>query len=79
MNCSTNSNQIEKLKKILYKAIEEVLTDRQKEILIIYYFEEKTMEQIAEELNINKSTVSRTLQRAEKNLKKIAKILEDVA
>jgi len=35
-----------------------------------YYFENKTMEQIAREQGVNRSTVSRTLKRGMRNLER---------
>lgn len=53
--------QLKRLKKV----IDNELTPKQREILIAYYFENKTMDQIAKDRGINKSTVCRTLNRAE--------------
>jgi RNA polymerase sigma factor (sigma-70 family) len=50
--------------------VEEELTAHQREILIAYYFQEKNIPQIAEERGVNKSTVSRTLKRAETKLRR---------
>ncbi|WP_159428989.1 sigma-70 family RNA polymerase sigma factor [Tepidibacter formicigenes] len=63
------------MKNNLKVAMNEYLTDRQKQILTMYYFEEKTMEQIAKELYISKPCVSITLKRAKNNLKKIKKFM----
>jgi len=41
--------------------IDEALTERQKEILRLYYFEDKTQEDIARTLDLSQSTVSRHL------------------
>lgn len=46
------------------------LTPIQREIMLAYYFEEKSITQIALERNIHKSTACRTLHRAEKRLKR---------
>ena len=50
--------------------IREELSEMQRYTVLAYYFEQKNLEQIAQERNVNKSTVSRTLRRAEKNLRK---------
>ena len=50
--------------------IREELTELQRDILIAYYFENRTLVQIAEERNVNKSTICRTLKRAEDKLRK---------
>ena len=52
------------------RVIEAELTQRQRETLIAYYFRQLTIPQIAEEQGINKSTVSRTLHRAEVRLRR---------
>ena len=55
------------------KVIEEELSDRQREVMIAYYFQEMSIPAIAREWGINKSTVSRTLKRAEKRLRMFLK------
>ena len=54
----------------LRSAIDTELTDRQRQILLEYYISQKTMCQIAQECGINKSTVCRTIQRAEQRLQR---------
>lgn len=44
--------------------IENELSARQKQILVLYYKEKKTMPEIARSLGVNVSTVSRTRHRA---------------
>lgn len=51
--------------KRLHRVIEAELTQKQREILVAYYFQDKSMTQIARERGISVSTVSRTLHRAE--------------
>ena len=46
------------------------LTELQQYTIQAYYFENKSVLQIARERNVNKSTVFRTLQRAEKQLRR---------
>ena len=50
--------------------IREELTELQRDTILAYYFENKSILQIAEERNINKSTVFRTLKRAEEKLRR---------
>ena len=50
--------------------IREELTELQRNAILAYYFENKTIVQIAEERNVNKSTVCRTLKRAENKLRR---------
>ncbi len=64
----TNRNQLDRLKLIVRRIIIEQLTTRQKEICILYFYQNKNIPQIAELLQVNKSTVSRTLARALKNI-----------
>ena len=59
--------------KRVQRVIREELTPLQREALVAYYFQELTMEQIARERGVNKSTVCRTLHRAEEKLRKYLK------
>ncbi len=52
------------------RVIQEELTELQRQTLTDYYFREMTIPQIAEERGVNKSTVSRTLRRAEEKLRR---------
>ncbi len=65
----TNRAQIERMRSALLKAIDTELTDKQKYILTEYYFNRRTMTDIANELGITKSTVSRHVSRARERLK----------
>lgn len=67
-NAEDNSEQLSPLRKNLRKAREQELTPRQKQMLQMYFDDNKTMVQIAEELGVNRSTVSRTLSRARRRL-----------
>ena len=58
--------QIKRLKLV----IREELTELQRDTIQAYYFENKTLLQIAEERNVNKSTVCRTLRRAEDKIRR---------
>lgn len=59
----------ERLNQKLHTAIAS-LTPRQKEIIMLHYFQDKSQVEIAEILHIDKSTVSITLERAHNNLRK---------
>ena len=61
--------QLRRVKKVL----ENELTDAQRRTLIAYYFRQMTMAQIAEEQGVNKSTVCRTLHRAEAKMRRCLK------
>lgn len=58
--------QLKRLKRV----IEAELTPCQKQTLIAYYFRQLTMEEIAREQGVNKSTVCRTLHRAETKIRR---------
>lgn len=59
--------------KRVQRVITEELTPLQREILTAYYFQEMTIAQIAEERGVNKSSVCRTLKRAEDRLRRFLK------
>ena len=50
------------------RVIENELSPLQRETLMAYYFQRETIPQIALRRGVNKSTVCRTLQRAERKL-----------
>jgi RNA polymerase sigma factor (sigma-70 family) len=54
----------------IQRVIAEELTPLQRETLVAYYFQEMTIPQIAQQRGVNKSTVSRTLKRAEQRLQR---------
>ena len=53
--------------------LENELTAKQRRVLLGYYIEKKNMPQLAREYGVNKSTVCRTLQRAERRLRRYFK------
>ena len=57
--------QMERIRRV----IEEELTDLQREALTGYYFNHCTLTEIAARRGVNKSTVCRTLHRAEQKLR----------
>ena len=59
--------------KVLIRILEEELTDLQRLTFKAYYFEKKSIPQIAAKRGVNKSTISRTLKRAEKKVRRYAK------
>ena len=56
--------------KRVQRVIREELTENQRQILLAYYIQDQTIPQIAESRGVNKSTVSRTLYRAEEKLRR---------
>ena len=67
-NSEDNSDRLERLRRNLRKAREQELTARQRQMLRMYYDEGKSMAKIAMSLKINKSTVSRTVQRGRRRI-----------
>lgn len=65
----SNQKQLERMRSALNKAIKTELTDRQRYILTEYYFNGRTMTDIAKEMGITKSTVSRHISRSKERLK----------
>lgn len=72
-NPSTNKKDIEKMKQLLSVAMLYDLTQRQRECLELYYYENKRMNEIASLLSISPSTVTRHIKAAQKKLKGLAK------
>ena len=67
-NAGDNSERLERLRRHLRQARERELTPRQRQMLELYYDQGMTIPQIAGELGLNRSTVSRTLRRARDRL-----------
>ena len=55
------------------RVLREELTPLQRETLLAYYYQQETIPQIAQRRGVNKSTVSRTLHRAEEKLRRYLK------
>ncbi len=71
-NNSSNTESRSQMKKILSKAIFDELTDRQRTCVTDYYVGGKKVKEIANELGLNPSTVSRHISVARKKLRHIA-------
>ena len=69
-NAEDNSLQLERMKRNLRVAREKELTPRQQYMLELYSDQEMSVTEIAQELCVNVSTVSRTLQRARNRLRR---------
>ena len=63
-----NNEQLERLRRNLHLARQQALTERQRQVLELYYDRGLTMGQIAVRLHLNRSTISRTLRRARERL-----------
>ena len=57
--------------KRIRRVIQEELTELQRYTLEAYYFQRQSLTQIARDRNVNKSTVCRTLHRAEEKLRRL--------
>lgn len=71
----TNDRTLRLLKKALAEVIKNDLTARQKQMIVLYYYEGLRMCEIASMLSLDASTVSRTLTRARANILKRLKYL----
>ena len=72
-----NRARVDVLHRALREAIEIELTPRQREVIRLRWFERKRVCEIAEELSLDPSTVSRTAKRAEKRLQKALRFYVD--
>ena len=71
-NSTTNSESRRKMKEIISKAIVTELTDMQRICLTEHYLNDKKQKEIASELGVNASTVSRHISSARRKLQNIA-------
>ena len=62
----SRQEQLKRLQRVIYGE----LTQLQRETVIAYYFQERSIPQIAEDRGVNKRTVSRTLKRAEERMRR---------
>ncbi len=67
---SDNSREISRLKRNLLRALREDVTAKQRQVLLMYYGQGLNMREIGERLGVDKSTVSRTIKRGEKRLRR---------
>ena len=65
-----NSKEVSRLKRNLIRALQEDVTPRQRQALLMYYGEGLNMREIGERLGVDKSTVSRTIKRGERRLQR---------
>lgn len=68
-----NKNSRNRLIRNLRMAITDELTSRQREMVLMYFVEQKNMTEIAQELKVNVSTVSRTIKRGKDRLRRCLK------
>ncbi|WP_040195831.1 sigma-70 family RNA polymerase sigma factor [Candidatus Soleaferrea massiliensis] len=61
----------EQIIRTVKQAIQNELTERQRDCLTLYYFGNQTVEEIAQRYHLNRSTVSRHLKSARLRLKRV--------
>ena len=61
----------EQIIRAVNRAIRNELTERQRDCLTLYYFGDQTVEEIAQQYHLNRSTVSRHLKSARLRLKRV--------
>ena len=69
-NADDNQEQMERLLRNLRKARVQELTPRQQQMLSMRFEQNMSVTEIAQELGLNRSTVSRTLRRAQERLRR---------
>jgi len=62
--CDDNGRTVSILKKVLLNVIKNELTARQKQIIMLYYFKEMNIVEIAQQLDVSPQAVSAALKRA---------------
>ncbi len=65
---NTNAAELDQLRRNLLRCINEELTARQREFLYMYYVQRISQPQIARNLGLDASTVSKTMKRGEQRL-----------
>lgn len=73
-NAETNSDMLKRSKITLRRAINNGLTQRQRDCIEKHYFENKSLLEIGDELGIDKSTVSRHIKAAKRRIEKVMSI-----
>lgn len=69
--CFDNDNEHQKMLKILVKAIDGELTERQRQCIVMYYGKNMGVTEISRQLGIYPSTVSRHIKKGKNRLKTI--------
>ena len=59
----------------LYDIYKDLLTDKQREYFQNYYFEDLTLQEASDELNVSKQIISKTILQVTNNLKKYVSTL----
>lgn len=64
----SNSVQRRLMIKVMRNIIENELSKRQRQMITLYYFQKINIPEIAKMLDVNRSTVSRTISRGRRNI-----------
>ena len=65
-----NSAQLSRVRRNLARALREELTDRQRQVVVLYYGHRLNTREIGEKLGVSRSTVARTIKRGEARLRR---------
>ena len=71
-----NRPELERMKRILLRAIRHELTERQRQCVLMYFLERMKMKDIARSLCLSTSTVSRHISTAVQKLRRVAAYYE---
>ena len=63
-----NDGFVDRSRQAVEDAVGRVLTDRMRQVYVMYYLDGISTTQIAEMLGVNRSTVSRTISRGRRNI-----------
>ncbi len=67
---NTNSGEMSRVKLALWRALHEDVTAKQREYMLLYYGQGLNMSEIGQQMGVDKSTVSRTIRRGERALRR---------
>ena len=67
---NTNTDSLTQLKHNLMRCLQEDITPRQRTMLTMYYVQRLSQKEIAQQLKVDRSTVSRTILRGERRLQR---------
>lgn len=69
----SDNSEYKKMLEVLVRAIDGELTERQRQCVVMYYGKQISLKDIALELNISESTISRHLKKSRNRLAKVMK------
>ncbi len=75
IGAETNKNELLEAQVLLRRAIGNELTDRQRDCVQLYYGEQLTMQEIADELHLTRGTVCKHLQKLRHDFRTFCSIL----